>query len=232
MRQIFLDTETTGLEPKEGHRIVEIAAIAFDNRRALSGDDGEFHRYVNPERESDPEALKVHGLTEAMLADKPKFADIADALADFLRGGEIIMHNAEFDAAFLNSELARAGGLPLEKIAAKITDTVAMARRLYPNRSAKLDDLCVRLGIAKSARGQHSALSDTKLLARVYMAMTSGQTGLEIETAASRANNGADEDVSLRGAPIKIIAADDDEIKQHEARLDEIAEAAPPLWRQ
>ena len=178
MRQIVLDTETTGLSVNEGHRIIEVGCLELFNRR-LTGKS--FHYYVNPQREIEEEAIAVHGITNEFLQDKPLFADIADLFVDFVKGAELIIHNAPFDVGFLDAELARIdGALGTIVDHCKVTDTLAMARNMYPGQRNTLDALCKRFEIDNSGRDLHGALIDADLLAQVYLHMTGGQTGLEL----------------------------------------------------
>lgn len=178
MRQLILDTETTGLEPEQGHRIVELACVEIFNRRFTHNN---FHRYLNPERESDPGALQVHGLTTEFLQDKPKFADVAQDFLEFIQGTELIIHNAPFDVAFLNAELARLNLEPVTQHASKITDSLRMAKDLHPGKRNSLDALCERYEIDNSNRTLHGALLDAELLGDVFLAMTRGQESFVIE---------------------------------------------------
>jgi DNA polymerase-3 subunit epsilon len=178
MRQIVLDTETTGLDPRQGHRIIEVACIEMINRR-LTG--RHLHKYVNPEREIDEGAQAVHGITLEFLADKPKFADIADKLLEFISGAELIIHNAPFDLGFLNAELNRLDRVPVETVCNGVTDTLKMAKELHPGKRNNLNALCDRYEIDNSSRTLHGALLDTELLADVFLAMTRGQNSLMIE---------------------------------------------------
>ncbi len=178
MRQIFLDTETTGLESKLGHRIVEIAAVEMLNR-GLTGK--RFHNYLNPEREVEAGALQVHGLTNDFLQDKPIFLDITRELLEFIDGAELIMHNAPFDVGFLNNELGLAKLQPLENYCHSITDTLKMAKELHPGKRNNLNALCERYQINNSKRVLHGALLDAELLAEVYLAITRGQESLVME---------------------------------------------------
>ncbi|HSG89134.1 MAG TPA: DNA polymerase III subunit epsilon [Pseudomonadales bacterium] len=179
MRQIVLDTETTGLEPELGHRIIEIGCVEIVGRR-LTG--RHFHQYLNPERDIDEGAIEVHGLTPDFLADKPHFADVASAFLEFVRGAELVIHNAPFDVAFLDAEFARLEDAPgaLGKVC-EITDSLVLARRRHPGQRNSLDALCRRYGIDNSDRDLHGALLDAELLADVYLAMTGGQTALSLE---------------------------------------------------
>lgn len=177
MRQIILDTETTGLNPETGDRLVEVGCVEIIDRR-LSGRT--LHRYINPERPSSEEAVKVHGLTDAFLADKPKFAEIADELIDFIRDAEVIIHNAAFDIGFIDAELRRLGKPGLRHHAASVLDTLMMAREMYPGKANSLDALCRRLEVDNSNRSVHGALLDAGLLAEVYIRMTRGQHALVV----------------------------------------------------
>lgn len=184
MRQIVLDTETTGLEPDLGHRIIEIGCVELVNRRPTGRT---FHHYLNPEREIEQGALEVHGITAEFLRDKPRFADIADELMDFISGAELVIHNAAFDVAFLDAELRRhAANVPafagrLVSAECRILDTLALARDMHPGQRNSLDALCKRYGIDNSHRELHGALLDARILADVYLAMTGGQVGLALE---------------------------------------------------
>jgi DNA polymerase-3 subunit epsilon len=181
VRRIVLDTETTGLEPEQGHRIIEIACLELHGRRPTGR---HFHRYVNPERDIDFAASQVHGLTAEDLADKPRFADIADELLEFLQGGELLIHNAPFDVGFLNAELARIGRPTLDSVCT-VTDTLDMARDMHPGKKNSLDALCERYTIDNSRRTLHGALLDAQLLADVWIAMTRGQETLDIALASA-----------------------------------------------
>ena len=178
MRQIVLDTETTGLDPRQGHRIIEVACIEMVNRR-LTG--RHLHKYTNPERAIDEGAQAVHGITLEFLADKPKFADIADEFLEFISGAELIIHNAPFDLGFLNAELRRLDRVPVETVCNGVTDTLKMAKELHPGKRNNLNALCDRYEIDNSTRTLHGALLDTELLADVFLAMTRGQNTLMIE---------------------------------------------------
>ena len=233
MRQIVLDTGTTGLEPEEGHRVIEIGCVELDNRR-LTGST--FHRYLNPEREIDIAASEVHGITGEFLADKPRFADIRQELLEYLGEAELIIHNAPFDMGFLNSELRLAGdgNVPLGE-RCKVLDTLALARSLHPGQRNSLDALCKRYGVDNSQRDLHGALLDARILADVYLTMTGGQGDLSL--------SGDDEGDSLVQtrvrrvrrpvAGLKVIALKPDEVSDHEARLDAIDKAygGHCLWR-
>ena len=178
MKQIVLDTETTGLDPRSGHRIIEVACIEMENRRFTGR---HLHKYVNPEREIDAGAQAVHGITLEFLADKPKFADIVDEFLEFINGAELVIHNAPFDIGFLNAELRRIDRVPVETVCNGVIDTLRMAKDLHPGKRNSLDALCERYEIDNSGRTLHGALLDTELLADVFMAMTRGQNSLMIE---------------------------------------------------
>ena len=216
MRQIVLDTETTGLDPRHGHRIIEVACIEMVNRR-LTGHH--LHKYVNPEREIDEGAQAVHGISLEFLADKPKFADIADEFLEFINGAELIIHTAPFDIGFLNAELDRLGRVPVGTICNGVIDTLRMAKDLHPGKRNSLDALCERYEIDNSSRTLHGALLDTELLAEVFLAMTRGQNSLMIEPdAAPRPNIGADGQVRQR-KPLVVRRASPDELAEHERVL-------------
>ncbi|OGB00446.1 MAG: DNA polymerase III subunit epsilon [Burkholderiales bacterium RIFCSPHIGHO2_12_FULL_69_20] len=231
MRQIFLDTETTGLNPESGDRIVEIGCIEMVSRR-LTGANR--HVYLNPERKGNEEAIKVHGLTDAFLADKPKFAEVADDLLAFLEGAEIIIHNAAFDVGFLNAELKRLGRQPFHTVAAKVTDTLLMAREMFPGKANSLDALCRRLEVDNTHRTLHGALLDAGLLAEVYIRLTRGQDSLVIQADdASPGNRHAvpERDLSLFTLPV--IAPSADELAAHDGVLAELDKASggKTVWR-
>ena len=213
MRQILLDTETTGLEPKLGHRIIEIACVEMLQRR-LSRND--FHRYLHPERDIDIGATQVHGITLDFLLDKPKFAAIADEFLDYVKGAELIIHNAPFDVAFLNAELERIGRPPITEIC-RVTDTLAMARELHPGRKNSLDALCERYGVDNSARVRHGALLDAELLGEVFIAMTRGQDSLAIGIESPGAGAGGVR--MARPAHIKVLRATIEELRLHAEQL-------------
>jgi DNA polymerase-3 subunit epsilon len=216
MRQIVLDTETTGLDPRQGHRIIEVACIEMVNRR-LTG--RHLHKYVNPERDIDEGAQAVHGITLEFLADKPKFADIVDEFLDFINGAELVIHNAPFDIGFLNAELRRLDRVPVGTICSGVTDTLKMAKELHPGKRNSLDALCDRYEIDNSSRTLHGALLDTELLADVFLAMTRGQNSLMIEPdAEARPQLGAD-GVARQRKPLIVRRAQPDEIAEHERVL-------------
>ncbi|HJV73556.1 MAG TPA: DNA polymerase III subunit epsilon [Noviherbaspirillum sp.] len=220
MRQIVLDTETTGLNPRSGDRIIEVGCVEIVNRQ-LTGNN--FHSYINPERDSEEGALAVHGLTTEFLRDKPKFAEIADELRDYVRGAEIIIHNAPFDLAFLDAEFDRLG-LPrfVEHVEA-ITDTLVQAKEMHPGKRNSLDALCDRYGISNSHRALHGALLDAELLAEVYLAMTRGQNSLTIDLNVAETNTGGSEVIEvLPVGEIMVLQACEAELTEHEALLDRL----------
>ncbi|MBS0579590.1 MAG: DNA polymerase III subunit epsilon [Proteobacteria bacterium] len=227
MRQIVLDTETTGLEPELDHRIIEIGCVELVNRRATGRT---FHRYLNPERDIDEGALAVHGISRAELDGQPRFAEIAEELLQFISGAELVIHNAAFDIAFLDAELARLAGEP-RQIAGlcQVLDTLALARELHPGQRNGLDALCKRYSVDNSARELHGALLDARILADVYLAMTGGQGALALMEAdvSARANDGARPRVPLRiSVPLSITTATSEELAAHEAMLAIIAKAS------
>ena len=215
MRQIVLDTETTGLNPRSGDRIIEIGCVELMNRR-LTGNN--FHYYVNPERDSDPGALAVHGLTTDFLSDKPKFAEIAAELCEFIRGAEIIIHNAPFDVGFLDAELDRLGLPKFAEHVSGITDTLLQAKELHPGKRNSLDALCERYGISNAHRTLHGALLDSELLAEVYLAMTRGQDSLTMDLHADLQADGSGEGVAAL-AEILVLPPSPEELEAHEALL-------------
>lgn len=217
-RQIILDTETTGLDPASGHRIIEIGAVEMLNRR-LTG--ARFHQYLNPDREIEAGAIEVHGITNESLADKPRFPDIAADLLEFVRGAELIIHNAPFDCGFLNHELARLDGtkMLIEEMCS-VTDTLKLARSMHPGQKNDLDSLCRRYSIDNARRTLHGALLDAEILADVYLAMTGGQTALFADTG-DRAGS-AQTAANTRRLPadrprLRVIAPTADELAAHEA---------------
>lgn len=227
-RQIVLDTETTGLDPKLGHRVIEVAGVELVNRR-LTG--RHFHRYLNPGRDSDEGALQVHGLTTEFLSDKPKFAEIVDELLEYITGAELIIHNAPFDIGFLDNELALVRRKKLKTYCPEVVDTLRMAKDLHPGKRNGLDALCDRYQIDNSARTLHGALLDAELLADVYLAMTRGQDSLIIETEAAHAEVAA-AGFSREGLRIAVLRASAEELAAHEAQLADIDKASGgALWR-
>ena len=215
MRQIVLDTETTGLNPRTGDRIIEVGCVEIFNRK-LTGNN--FHRYINPERDSDEAALAVHGLTTEFLSDKPKFAEIVEELREFVQGAEVIIHNAPFDLGFLNHEFARLGLPPFVEHCSNVIDTLVQAKELHPGKRNSLDALCDRYEISNAHRKLHGALLDSELLADVYLAMTRGQNSLTMDVEVEAAAGGG----LLEAVPlgeIIVVAASADELAIHEEVL-------------
>jgi len=228
MRQIVLDTETTGLNPNLGHRLVEVAAIELCDRKVS---DRSFHRYLNPEREIDEGAAAVHGLTLDRLQDEPKFAEIAPALLEFISGAELIIHNAPFDMGFLNAELTRAG-LPL--LDNQVIDTLKVAKDLHPGKKNNLNALCDRYMIDNSHRTLHGALLDTELLAEVYLAMTRGQESLLGDESNAHDESAALTPGDMRHLIVRVVKASEEELALHAqqiADIDKISKGAC-LWKQ
>lgn len=222
MRQIFLDTETTGLEHKLGHRILEIGCVEMRNRRLTNR---HYHKYINPQRSSDAKALEIHGLNEEFLQDKPLFSEIAAEFLDFVRGAELIIHNAPFDIGFLNAELARLDMAPIETVCHAVHDTLRMAKDLYPGKKNNLNALCDRYGVDNSHRTLHGALLDAEILAEVYVAMTRGQESLIIDLSKDNAPQPVIAEQSTNNALRKsqcIVRADEDELAQHQLLLEAI----------
>ncbi len=231
MRSIVLDTETTGLDPSSGHRIVEIGAIEVINR-TITGRD--FHTYLNPGRESDPEALRIHGLTTEFLADKPRFEHQIDALLAFIDGAELIIHNAPFDVKFLNAELHRLGKHVVTEFCDSVTDSLAFAKTSHPGKRNSLDALCDRYGISNAHRTLHGALLDSRLLAEVWLAMTRGQDSLlidQFDVPDSTTAAASDQRLDALNLPVILPSAQD--LAAHEqylAALDKTVKGAC-VWR-
>ncbi len=230
MRQIVLDTETTGLEPRQGHRVIELAAIELINRRVS---DRRFHRYLNPEREIDAGAAAVHGLTLERLQNEPKFAEVAPAMLEFMRGAELIIHNAPFDVGFLNKELELAGLGALNDFCPSVIDTLKLAKELHPGKKNNLNALCDRYQIDNSHRTLHGALLDTELLAEVYLAMTRGQDSL-----LGDGGNGQEELNAVLSADrsrksVRVLQATAEELVLHTQQLEEIDQLSHGncLWK-
>lgn len=226
MRQIFLDTETTGLYPAQGHRIIEIAAVEMMDRRSTGN---HFHVYLNPLREIDAAAQEVHGITLEFLQDKPLFEAIAQELIDFVQDAEVIIHNAPFDVGFLNSELGRIGLMPIESFCAKITDTLKMAKDSRPGQRNNLDALCKHFGVDNTKRTLHGALLDAELLAEVYMAMTRGQDSLmmdlrQTQTIVSTSLN------SNKPRQLRVLHADEAELEAHKGYIQSLAKSGAKPW--
>jgi len=230
MRQIFLDTETTGLSPESGDRIIEIGCVEMLNRR-LSGND--LHFYVNPERPSCDDAVRVHGLSDEFLADKPLFASIADQLFEYVAGAEVIIHNAGFDIGFLNEELRRLQRPKFETFVASITDSLAIAREMFPGKSNSLDALCRRLEVDNANRNLHGALLDAGLLAEVYIRMTRGQDSLVIDDLCGPSTDSGHEEVDLSAFVLAVIEPSVEELAAHESVLMTLDKASggKTVWR-
>ncbi|NYT65756.1 DNA polymerase III subunit epsilon [Alcaligenaceae bacterium] len=232
MRQIVLDTETTGLDPAQGHRMVEVACVELVNRR-LTG--RHLHLYLNPDRDSDPEALAVHGLTTQFLSEHPRFNEVAQEFIDYVKGAEVIIHNAAFDTKFLNAELNRIGQPNFDQLCEKVTCSLVHAREIHPGKRNSLDALCDRYGISNAHRVLHGALLDSELLADVWLAMTRGQDGLTMDF-------GDDESSAANGMQLerfdpltlKVASASVTDLEAHEAYLQGLDKAAgkPCVWRE
>ena len=228
MRQIVLDTETTGLDPKQGHRIIEVAAIELHGRKVS---DRTFHRYLNPERDIDEGAAAVHGLTLDRLQDEPKFAEIVSALLEFIGDAELIIHNAPFDMGFLNAELAKLSLPPLKN---PVIDTLKVAKELHPGKKNNLNALCDRYFIDNSHRTLHGALLDTELLAEVYLGMTRGQESLlgdEADEAEMPELSASGEVIRMS---VRVLQASDEELALHATQLEDINKASKGacVWKQ
>lgn len=230
MRQIFLDTETTGLSAENGDRIIEIGCVEMV-RRKLTG--GNKHFYLNPERDSHEDALKVHGISNEFLRDKPKFSAVVDELLDYLQDAEVIIHNAPFDIGFLNKELERIGRKPIRHCVAKVTDSLMMAKELFPGKRNSLNALCDRLEVDNSGRTLHGALLDAELLADVYINLTRGQNTLVMDAAGSEQEGDSMPLVDLRTFVLPLLLADDQETADHERLLLNIDKASKgkTVWR-
>ena len=232
MRQIVLDTETTGIDPKEGHRIIEIGCVEVVNRR-LTGNH--FHVYINPGRHIEQEAIEVHGITNEFLADKPTFSQVAQEFVSFIKGAQLVIHNAPFDVGFMDHEFgmeASTKGVITNQIC-DVLVTLTLARQMHPGQKNNLDALCKRYGIDNSHRTLHGALLDAEILADVYLLMTGGQTKLKLASSSgSDADSTAIRRINRSANKLKVIKASADEITQHEARLDIVEKAGGKcLWR-
>jgi DNA polymerase-3 subunit epsilon len=229
MRRIVLDTETTGLEVTQGHRVIEIACVELFDRRPTGRN---FHRYLNPEREIDAGAIQVHGLTPDFLADKPRFPDIAEEFVEFVEGAELLIHNAPFDVGFLNAEFALMGRPGIETVCT-VTDTLSMAREINPGKRNSLDALCERYQVDNSRRSLHGALLDAQLLADVWLAMTRGQDTLDISLISGAAADAGDEATS-RPARLAVVRASEADLAAHAAMCERIDKESKGrcLWKQ
>jgi DNA polymerase-3 subunit epsilon len=232
MRQIVLDTETTGLQPEQGHRIIEIGCVELVNRR-LTGRT--YHQYLNPEREIDPGAIEVHGLSTEFLADKPLFRDVVEDFVTFVRGAELIIHNAPFDVGFLDHELRRQDSSgPVIADLCPVLDTLVLAREMHPGQRNSLDALCRRYEVDNSARELHGALLDARILAEVYLAMTGGQADLSLDSGVSSApgSRRIETRIDRTGLALVVLMASPEEVAAHEESLDRIeAVAGETVWR-
>jgi DNA polymerase-3 subunit epsilon len=229
MRQIVLDTETTGLNPRTGDRVIEVGCVELKNRM-LTGNN--FHRYINPERDSEEGALAVHGLTTEFLRDKPKFAEIAAELRDYIQGAEVIIHNAPFDLGFLNNEFKLLGLPTFTEHCNGVIDTLVNAKEMHPGKRNSLDALCDRYGVSNSHRKLHGALLDAELLADVYLSMTRGQNSLSMDLEVEVTDGGGMlETVAL--AEVIMLAASAEELAEHESTLGGLDKAVKGscIWR-
>lgn len=225
MRQVVLDTETTGLEPSQGHRIIEIGALELVDRQPTGR---QFHTYINPEREIDQGALEVHGITEEFLRDKPRFEEIADDLLIFADGAELVIHNAPFDIGFIDNELSLTGHEHQSITAvASVLDTLELAKDLHPGQRNNLDALCKRYEVDNSSRTLHGALLDAEILADVYLAMTGGQVdlGLSLESATSDVDDDHEHEL-VEHPELFVLRASEEELEQHQARVSDIEKQA------
>jgi DNA polymerase III subunit epsilon len=224
MRQVVLDTETTGLEPEAGHRIIEIGCVEIVNRRPTNN---RFHRYVNPGRAVDAGALQVHGIENDFLATQPRFAEVAKDFLEFVKGAELVIHNADFDVNFLNHELSRVDGVPHEiRECCGVLDTLALARRMHPGQRNSLDALAKRYDVDNSKRDLHGALLDARILTDIYLAMTGGQVSLSLvgrEQVAAADVPQLEQRIDRAGLELIVLHASADEISAHEALLAKIA---------
>ena len=218
MRQIVLDTETTGLEPSEGHNIIEIGCVEMFNRRVTGKT---YHQYIKPERDVDEEAVQVHGITNDFLEDKPKFSEVMDEFIEFVRGAELIIHNAPFDIGFLDTELERNNYPERMENFCLVTDSLKMARKKHPGQKNNLDALCSRYGIINSHRELHGALLDSEILADVYLALTGGQTNLSLNADSDDGNDGGSSIRRLTGADdLPIVELMEEDLQAHTAFLE------------
>ncbi len=234
MRKVILDTETTGIDPKQGHRIIEIGCVEMIDRKLTKN---HFHVYINPDREVEEEAFRVHGISNEFLADKPRFHDVAQEFFDFIKGAELIIHNAPFDIGFMDHEFSLLGGFPKTAEVCGVFDSLVYARKKHPGQKNNLDILCRRYGIDNSHRELHGALLDAEILADVYLLMTGGQTSLGLATGSDSDSKEGEEVGAIRRLSadrpaIKIIRASDEELKAHEERLDLLdKKSGQSLWR-
>lgn len=231
MRQLFLDTETTGLSAEGGDRVIELGCVELVNRK-LTGNN--LHFYFNPGRDSHEDALKVHGISNDFLRDKPKFKDVVQEILDYVQDAEIIIHNAAFDVGFLNKELELSGQKPFTTYVEGVVDTLVMAKQMYPGKRNSLDALCDRLGVDNSGRTLHGALLDAELLADVYINLTRGQEALLMEVGDDDAQGRSEEAVDLSGLVLPVILANTQEQSAHEEQMAQLDKASggKTIWRQ
>ncbi|MDF1780478.1 MAG: DNA polymerase III subunit epsilon [Alcanivoracaceae bacterium] len=224
MRQVVLDTETTGLDPTDGHRIIEVGCVEIVDRRCTGR---VLHQYINPQRDIDEGAMEVHGITQEHLADKPVFAAVAAEILEFIAGSELVIHNAPFDVGFLNAEYARVGKDRIEQHCG-VLDTLVMARQKHPGQRVSLDALCKRYGVDNSGRELHGALLDARLLAEMYLIMTGGQVGLSLdgEQSAEGASVETIRRLSADRKPLRVVRATAEELLAHQTKLDNVAKAS------
>jgi len=230
MRQIFLDTETTGLSAEGGDRVIEIGCVELFNRK-LTGNN--LHFYLNPERDSHEDALKVHGISNEFLRDKPKFAQVAQEVIDYVRDAEVIIHNSAFDIGFLNKELERVGQAPFTSHVSNVIDTLVMAKQMYPGKRNSLDALCDRLGVDNSGRTLHGALLDAELLADVYINLTRGQEALLMEIGDDQPQQQTDLQIDLSIYQLPVLRANENELTAHEDLLQQLDKSSggKTVWR-
>ncbi len=231
MRQIFLDTETTGLSAEGGDRVIELGCVELVNRK-LTGNN--LHFYFNPGRDSHEDALKVHGISNEFLRDKPKFASVVQEILSYVEGAEIIIHNAAFDIGFLNKELELAGQKPFTTYVEGVVDTLVMAKQMYPGKRNSLDALCERLGVDNSGRTLHGALLDAELLADVYINLTRGQEALLIDAGTEEGQAGSEESIDLSAFVLPVLKANAQELAAHDEQMAQLDKASggKTLWRQ
>jgi DNA polymerase-3 subunit epsilon len=231
MRQIFLDTETTGLSAEGGDRVIELGCVELVNRK-LTGNN--LHFYFNPGRDSHEDALKVHGISNEFLRDKPKFASVVEEILNYVEGAEIIIHNAAFDIGFLNKELELAGQKPFTTYVEGVVDTLVMAKQMYPGKRNSLDALCERLGVDNSGRTLHGALLDAELLADVYINLTRGQEALLIDAVTEEGQAGSEESIDLSAFVLPVLKANPQELAAHDQQMAQLDKASggKTLWRQ
>ena len=230
MRQIFLDTETTGLNPEQGDRVIEIGCVELVNRK-LTGNT--LHLYLNPDRDSHEDALRIHGITTEFLQDKPRFAEVADDFLQFVSDAELIIHNAPFDLGFLNKELSLLGRPPLKDHVSGVIDTLVLAKEMFPGKRNSLDALCARLEVDNSGRSLHGALLDAELLADVYINMTRGQDALLMDAADPQEPGSVLERVDLHSLVLQVIPANESELAAHATVLTDLDKSSggKTKWR-